>query len=91
MTTPYSGRAIGALVTAIASAIVVAVSVVPGLIIAVLAIVLALLSRRELKERDDLRGFGLSLAGFLVGAWVVLFNGVPMLISALVLAAAWPR
>lgn len=88
---PYSGRAIGAFITGLVSIVIAAVSVVPGLIVAAGAIVLALLSRNELKTTTELRGFGLSLAGFLAGVGVLLFYGLPLLISIVLVGAFWPR
>ncbi|WP_166880693.1 hypothetical protein [Salinibacterium sp. ZJ450] len=85
---PYSGRAIGALVVGLASIVLVSVSIWLGLVVAAAAVVLALASRRELKARPDLRGFRLSLAAFLAGAGVLLFNGLPLLISITLVTVA---
>jgi hypothetical protein len=88
---PYSGRAVVSLAIGLASLVLVHLFVWLGIIVAVAAVIVALMSRRELQARSDLRGFGFSLAGFLAGAWVLLINGVPLLISITLVAVAWPR
>ena len=53
-----------------------------GTVLACAAIAFALVSRKALKEDDDLRGAGLSLAGFLVSVAVLVFVTVgPSLLS----------
>jgi hypothetical protein len=90
-TQAYSGRAIGSLVIGLASLVFVSVSAWLGLIVATVAIFVALISRRELKARSDLRGFGLSLAGFMAGALVLLFWGLPIVMSTAFVTVAWIR
>jgi hypothetical protein len=75
----YSGKAVLALPAGLLAVFVPAPF---GTIVAVFAIVVAILSRRELKRDDTLRGARLSLLGFLLGAGVVLFQLLPWLMTA---------
>lgn len=70
----YSGRAgIG-----FACAVVAVLTPAPfSLLAAVFAVSAAILSRKQLREDAALRGTGLSLAAFLVGATVLLFGIIP--------------
>ena len=70
----WSGKAI----IALACAVIALVNPAPfSLVAAVLATSAAVLSRRQLRDDAALRGAGVSLTAFLVGASVLLFGLIP--------------
>lgn len=87
----YSGRAMMALIIGLASLMLAFAVTWPGLAAAATAVALALASRRELKANPGLRGFSFSLAAFLTGGGVLIVNGLPLVISTVLVTVAWPR
>jgi hypothetical protein len=76
----WSGKAINAL----ACAVIALLTPAPfSLLAAVLATSAAVLSRRQLRDDAALRGAGLSLTAFLVGASVLLFGLIPAIPAVL--------
>jgi len=83
------GKAIGSVTLAVAAVVAIqwwAVSTV----LAVAAVALALASRRSLRADPMLRGTALSLAGFLIGACVLVFATVGPALLGLVLVTIAP-
>lgn len=46
-------------------------------VVSLAAIATSLYARKQLKQSPGLRGFGISLAGFLAALWVLITTGVP--------------
>ncbi|AWB85877.1 hypothetical protein [Mycetocola zhujimingii] len=79
--TEYSVLAIVAAALGIASAFLTGTPLL-ATALAIGAIAVALYSRRQLKTNPAMRGFAISLIGFLTGIWVVATTAVPYLFSA---------
>ena len=76
----YSGTAIISVACAASALLLVAFVPLVGLVVAVAAIVSALIARRELKDNPSMRGFGISLVGFLLGAGIICVKIAPLVI-----------
>ncbi|KFF59858.1 hypothetical protein JF66_08335 [Cryobacterium sp. MLB-32] len=83
----YSGTAIISIGCAGLSLVCLALVPFLAFVAAVAAVVSGLVARRELKANPGMTGFGLSLAGFLLGAGIVGVKFLPVIASWLMMAA----
>ncbi|PPL19785.1 hypothetical protein [Microterricola pindariensis] len=82
---PVLGTAVGALVAGLAALCFVALPLI-GAPLGAVAVVSGLLARRELRRNDGVRGSRISLAGFLLGAAVLAFDALLLLLPFLLAA-----
>lgn len=78
----YSGTALISLACAVVALVLAALVPLIGLMLAVAAVVSALLARRESRADPAIRGVGISLAGFLIGAGLICVKLVPIVLAS---------
>lgn len=83
----YSGRAVVAICVAVVAATAGFAMPPLGLMLGLAVIALALSSRRELRVRPELRGWGLSLLAMIVGVIVVAITSLHTLLPFAVASA----
>jgi len=88
-TRPVDGKSIASVMLAVAAVCTVQYWVV-ATVLGIAAVAAAIASRRALRADSNLRGYTLSLIGFLIGAGVLLFAiiGPPVLMMILLLISS---
>jgi hypothetical protein len=82
----YSGTAFISLGCALAALVLIPIVPALSVVAAVVAVIGGLLARRDLKANPELSGTGFSLAGFLLGAGILVVQFLPVIFSVMFLA-----
>lgn len=78
---PYSGTAFVSLLSGLSALVFFSLVPVLSVLTAAGAVAAGLAARRALKANPEIRGFGTSLAGFLLGAGVLCVKFLPAVIG----------